>query len=146
MIICHIPHQLHLIKKYVGKVTTSMKDEKRFFSKNGGHEIFTHSSQMFQSLWYIFYSVYGTIMGGKCFVFLCVCVCVCVCSALNRTKKLPVKQKEIPVCCTKSPILSWTVHTSKMQAARSSQSLTVTYKLTSSDLCPRSLVSSPIQW
>jgi len=55
-----------------------MKDEKRFFSINGGHEIFAHSSQIFHSLSYIFYSVYGTIVGGKCFVF-CVRVCVCVC-------------------------------------------------------------------
>lgn len=50
MIICHIPHQLHLIKKYVGTVTINMKDEKRFFSKKGGHKIFTHSSQISQSL------------------------------------------------------------------------------------------------
>jgi hypothetical protein len=105
-----MPHSMPitLIKKYVGKVTTSMKDEKRFFSKKGGHEICTHISQISQSLWYIFYSVYGTIMGGKCFAF---CVCVCVCNALNRTKKLPVLQKEISIYCTKSPILSWTAYT-----------------------------------
>lgn len=132
MITCHIPCQLHLIKKYVGKVTTTMKHEKRF-SKKGGHEIVTHSSQIFQRLWYIFMQCIWHHYGWKVFCLFFVC------NALSRTKKLSVQQK-ISVYCTNSPILSWTAYTLKMETARSLETLIVTYTFTSSDPCPRSLV------
>ena len=73
------------------------------------------------------------------FCLLRACVCVCMCNVLNRTKKFPVQQKEIPVYCTNSPILSWTAYTLKMVTARSSETLIVTCTWTSSEPCPRSL-------
>jgi len=64
--------------------------------KKGGHEIFTHSPQIFQSLWYIFLQWIWHHYGWKLFC-LCVCVCVCVCNALRQNQEVVCAEKNTSI-------------------------------------------------
>lgn len=57
MIICHIPHQLHLIQINVSKVTTSIKDEKKIVLK----KLVEVKSSL---IGHVFSSVYESVSSG----------------------------------------------------------------------------------